>query len=91
MVTDHKNLEYFSTTKLLARWSEFLSQFNFVIHFRPGKLGANPDALTRRWDIYRKGGNSDFAMVNLTNLRPIFTQDQLTASLHTTYLATPII
>ena len=95
MVTDHKNLEYFSTTKLLthqqAHWSEFLSQFNFIIHFRPGKLGAKPDALTRQWDVYRKGGYSNFAMVNLTNLRPIFTQDQLTASLHTTYLATPII
>ena len=35
VVTDHKNLVYFSTTKLLtrrqARWSEFLSQFNLVI------------------------------------------------------------
>src|SRR5882757_2524176 len=51
VVTDHKNLEYFATTKLLtrrqARWSEFLSQFNMVICFRPGKLGAKPDALTR--------------------------------------------
>ena len=40
VVTDHKNLEYFSTTKLLthrqARWSEFLSQFNFIIRFCPG-------------------------------------------------------
>ena len=92
VVTDHKNLEYFSTTKLLtrrqARWSEFLSQFNFVIRFRPGKLGAKPDALTRRWDVYRKGGNSDFASVNPTNLRPIFTQEQLISSLRATYLAT---
>ena len=35
VVTDHKNLEYFSTTKLLthrqARWSEFLTQFNLTI------------------------------------------------------------
>ena len=42
VVTDHKNLEYFATTKLLtrrqARWSEFLSQFNMIIRFRPGKL-----------------------------------------------------
>ena len=72
VVTDHKNLEYFSTTKLLtrrqARWSEFLSQFNFIIHFHPGKLGAKPDALTRRWDVYCKGGNSNFAKVNPTNL-----------------------
>jgi hypothetical protein len=52
VVTDHKNLEYFVTMKLLtrrqARWSEFLSQFNMTIQFRPGKLGAKPDALTRR-------------------------------------------
>ena len=37
VVTDHKNLEYFSTTKILtrrqARWSEYLSQFNLVIRF----------------------------------------------------------
>src|SRR6266568_9636913 len=51
VITDHKNLEYFSTTKLLnrrqARWSKFLSQFNLVIRFCPSKLGTKPDALTR--------------------------------------------
>jgi len=51
VVTDHKNLEYFSTSKVLsrqqARWSEFLSQFNLVICSHPGKLGAKPDTLTR--------------------------------------------
>ena len=35
VVTDHKNLEYFSTSKVLtwqqACWSEFLCQFNLVI------------------------------------------------------------
>jgi hypothetical protein len=49
--TDHKNLEYFVTTKVLnyyqAHWSEYLCQFNIVIRFQPGKLGAKPDALTR--------------------------------------------
>ena len=58
VVTDHKNLEYFSTTKVLtrrqARWSEYLSQFNLVIRFRPGRLGTKPDALTRQWDVYPK-------------------------------------
>jgi hypothetical protein len=95
VVTDHKNLEYFATTELLtrcqARWSEFLSQFNMVICFRPRKLGAKPDALTRRWDVYRKGGNSDFATANLSNFRPIFTEEQLTTSLRATALATLII
>ena len=77
VVTDHKNLEYFSTTKVLsrrqARWSEFLSQFNLVIRFRPGKLGAKPDALTRRWDVYPKEGDSGYAQVNPQNLRLVFT------------------
>jgi len=44
IVTDRKNLEYFSTSKVLSHWqawwSEFLSQFNLVIRFCPGKLGA---------------------------------------------------
>jgi len=51
VVTNHKNLEYFSTTKILtrrqARWSEYLSQFNLIIRFHPGRLGTKPDALTR--------------------------------------------
>ena len=62
-----------------------------VIHFRPGKLGVKPDALTRRWDIYSKGGNSDFALANPSNMRPIFTNEQLTSSLRATYFATPIL
>jgi hypothetical protein len=52
VLSDHKNLEYFMSTKLLnrrqARWSEFLSRFNFKITYRPGKAGGKPDALTRR-------------------------------------------
>src|SRR6202040_4248031 len=95
VVTDHKNLVYFSTTKLLtrrqARWSEFLSQFNLVIRFRPGKLGAKPDALTRRWDVYPKEGDSDYARVNPQNLRPVFTNEQLALSLRASSYAKPIL
>src|SRR6266481_7128864 len=51
VVTDHWNLQYFSTTKTLTQWqaraSEFLSQFNMVICFLLGKLGTKHDALTR--------------------------------------------
>ena len=50
--TDHRSLEYFMTTKKLtrrqARWAEFLSEFNFVITYRPGKKNEKADALTRR-------------------------------------------
>ena len=61
VITDHRNLEYFTTTKLLnrrqARWSEFLSRFNFRITYRPSKLGAKPNALTRRLEDLPKEGD----------------------------------
>ena len=93
VVMDHKNLEYFSTTKVLtqkqARWSKYLSQFNLVIRFRPGCLGTKPDALTRRWDVYPKEGNTSYATVNPHNFKPIFIQEQLAASVQATVLLFP--
>src|SRR6266481_5824982 len=90
VLTDHRNLQYFLTTKKLtqrqAHVSEFLSQFNMVIRFRLGKLGTTPDMLTHRWDIYPKEGNSNYASINLQNLQPIFTNQQLALSLHATQL-----
>jgi hypothetical protein len=58
---DHRILEYLMTTKSLnrrqARWSEFLSRFNFVITYLHGKAGAKPDALTRRSSDLPKEGD----------------------------------
>jgi len=55
VLSDHKNLEYFATTKQLTRrqvrWSEYLSGFNYLIHYRAGWLGTKPDVLTRREDV----------------------------------------
>jgi len=52
VLTDHKNLVIFMTTKELnerqARWMQEVSQYNFKIEYRPGKEGGKPDALTRR-------------------------------------------
>jgi len=77
--------KYFSMTKILthrqAHWSEYLSGFNLVICFRPGKLGTKPDTLTRRWDICLKEGNSDYASVNPQNYCLVFTSEQLASSL----------
>src|SRR5947209_16087672 len=88
IITHHKNLEYFSTSKMLthrqARWSEYLSQFNLTIRFCPGCLGVKPDSLTRRWDVYPTGGDSTYVLANLHNLCPMFLQEQLSASLHVT-------
>ena len=50
VMSDHKALEYFMTTKALtarqARWAENLSQFNFQIMYKPGVTN-RADALTR--------------------------------------------
>lgn len=67
IISDHKNLEYFMTTKQLSRrqaqWSEYLSSFNFRIIYRPGKLGTKPDALTRRsQDLPEKAHDPRLAM-----------------------------
>ena len=66
-------------------------QFNLVICFHPGKLGAKPDSLTRQWDIYLKEGERDYAFVNPHNLRPVFTNEQLASSLHATSFYTPVL
>ena len=78
-------------TRRQARWSEFLSQFNMVIRFRPGRLGAKPDALTRRWDVYPKEGDSTYGKVNPHNFRPVFTSEQLASSLRASVLMEPIL
>src|SRR5258708_34929192 len=78
MVTDHKNLEYFMSSKKLsqrqARWAEFLVQFNMKVCFRLGRLGSKLDALTRRWDVYTEGDDPEAIA---TNICPVFTSDQL--------------
>src|SRR5258708_15910907 len=82
MVTDHKNLEYFTSSKKLlhhqARWAEFLGQFNMKVQFRLGRLGSKLDMLTHRWDIYMEGNNPEPAA---TNICPVFTIKQLTGTL----------
>jgi hypothetical protein len=48
--TDHKNLEYFRTAQKLnrqqARWSLYLSRFDFSLHHKPGRSMGKPDALS---------------------------------------------
>ena len=79
VLTDHNALKYFMSTKVLtrrqARWAEFLSEFNFTITYRPGKLAVVPDALSRRDDVYPKGGKA-FAENNPDNVRTIFSHSK---------------
>jgi hypothetical protein len=42
-------------------------------------------------DVYPKEGDSDYAKINLQNLRPVFTQEQLALSLRATYYSEPVL
>jgi hypothetical protein len=67
---DHKNLEYFMSAKQLncrqAQWSLYLTQFDFLLHHRPGKSMGKPDALSQRADH----GTSADDNSNITLLTP---------------------
>ena len=56
--------------------SKYLSQFNLIIRFHSSCLGTKPDTLTRQQDVY----------FNSHNFKPIFTQEQLVASIQVTVL-----
>jgi len=66
--TDHENLEYFNTTKLLnrrqARWTEILSEFNFKIIYCPGERNGKADALSHQVDpeLEREGEKQDLTI-----------------------------
>ena len=61
VLSNHRNSEYFMSTKLLNRrqtgWAEFLSRFNFKIVYHPEKAEGKPDSLTRRSEDLPKGGD----------------------------------
>ena len=52
--TEHRNLEYFNTTKLLnrrqAHWAEILNQFKLKIVYHPGGKNVKAHAVSRRVD-----------------------------------------
>jgi hypothetical protein len=68
--TDHKNLEYFRVAQKSncrqARWSLYLSRFDFTLHYKPGQSMGKPDALSRRADHGSGQGDNN----NLTLLAP---------------------
>jgi transposase InsO family protein len=74
--TDHKNLEYFMTTKILnrrqARWAQELAAYNFKIVYRKGSSNGKADALSRRSEYRPEGGGSDDE-----NLRTVLKPEQI--------------
>jgi hypothetical protein len=93
VLSDHKNLEYFMMTKLLnrrqAHWSQFLSQFNFKILYRPGTAGGKPDALTCRSRDLPKAAD-DCSLENQTTIIKPENILQLSA-MATSTLSSPVL
>ncbi|KAH9271473.1 hypothetical protein BASA83_006326 [Batrachochytrium salamandrivorans] len=67
VLCDHKSLEYFMSTKKLtrrqARWSLELSEYDFSITHRPGKLNGRADALSRQSDHHLENDCSNFKRI----------------------------
>jgi len=61
--TDHKNLEYFITTKKLNRrqacWSLYLAHFDFKLIYRPRCFMGKPDTLLQRPDHGKGASNNE--------------------------------
>jgi hypothetical protein len=62
--TDHKNLQYFMSSRQLnrrqARWSLFLADYNFQIVIRPGRQQVVSDALSRQEALQIAPGDVEF-------------------------------
>src|SRR6202453_1705448 len=70
ILLDHKNLQYFLTSKKLnrrqARWCLFLSRFDFLMTYRKGALSTKVDLLSRRSNHDQGENNND----NIILLKP---------------------
>ncbi|KAJ1038464.1 hypothetical protein NDA10_004399 [Ustilago hordei] len=59
ILTDHEALKYFKSQRHItgrqARWAILLADFDFILQYRPGDKGGEPDALTRRTDMQPAG------------------------------------
>ena len=76
VISDHKNLEYFMTSWVLnqhqARWSMFLSEFDFKLEYAPGKK--NPaDRPSRHPDFMPQEGDEVVTFQN----KSLLTDDHL--------------
>ena len=65
IVTDHNSLKYLQTQPILsrcqARWSEFLSEFDFDIVYKPRKGNMVADALSQLHVVDRGTASKGFS------------------------------
>ena len=85
---DHKNLEYFMSTRVLnrrqAHWNMSLSRFDFGIIHRPGKQQGLLDALSKCSNLIPKKEEAAYDQQHTTLLKP----ERL--CLQTTHVSTPV-
>jgi len=66
--SDHQNLEYFTTTKVLnrrqARWAQELAGIDFRIYYRLGTENGKPDALSRCSEYRREKGGVENELIS---------------------------
>ncbi|KAK4689460.1 putative transposase, partial [Tremellales sp. Uapishka_1] len=91
VLSDHRSLEYFLTTKQLtrrqARWSELLADYNFTIAYRAGKQSGKPDSLSRRPDYLPRDSTTATSLskdINPHNHHALLQPNQFLAALSTT-------
>ncbi|SNX81296.1 related to Gag-pol polyprotein [Melanopsichium pennsylvanicum] len=67
--TDHEALKYFKSQRRINRrqacWAVVLADYNFVLHYRPGNKGGEPDALTWQLDMQPAGMEKEHNMRQL--------------------------
>ena len=85
VITDHKNLEYFTHKQKLSerhvRWNLELARFpNMKLRYRPGKDNIRADALSRRdQDMLKDEGDEHASSREFTMLVPAYTPDYVLA------------
>jgi hypothetical protein len=78
---DHKNLEYFTTTKILnrrqARGAQELAGYDFKIFYCPGSANGKPDTLSRRSEYRSKKGGGSIEENENQPIHQVLRPDQL--------------
>ena len=76
ILTDHRNLSYFTSKKLLnerqVRYNDVLQQFNFELKWRSGNSSERPDALSRREQDKPRGLEDERNAGRLMQLLPMY-------------------
>ena len=78
--TDHQNLEYFTTTKVLnrrqARCAQELAGIDFRIYYRPGSQNGKPDALSRCSEYRPEKGGVENQLITMVLREKHFAERQ---------------